>query len=347
MGADATLAAVQTFDVQRFLTEREPLWKELEEYLRKADLGGLPALGLAGARRLGVLYRQVSSDLIRARGELVDVAVVDYLNDLVARAYAHIHSGSARPGRQLAAFFLTGFPRLFREEWKAIAISAAITFVGVGVGAAAMVIDPGAAGVLVPEEHLTQTPAERVAEEEHNGGTRLDGSGEGVAFASMLFTHNIQVTFLVFALGVTFGVGTVAVLFANGLPLGALAVHYHHYGVGLFFWAWILPHGIPELTEVIIAGGAGLIVARGLLVPGRRSRKDALIAEARRAVRLVVGGMPILVLAGCIEGTFSQIHEPRLPYVIKLVVAAIIGCAVWAYLLFAGRGAKDEAGQIA
>ena len=133
-----------------------------------------------------------------------------------------------------------------------------------------------------------------------------------------------------------------SVLFANGVPLGALAMQYHQDHVGLFFWAWILPHGIPELTEIIIAGGAGLILARGLLVPRRRSRKDALIAEARRSVRLVIGGMPILVLAGCIEGTISQMHEPRVPYVLKLVIAAIVGCAVWAYLLCAGRGAKKD-----
>lgn len=336
---------MQAFDVQRFLTEREAIWHELEEHVRRADMGGLAALGLPGARRLGVLYRQVSSDLIRARGELVDVSVVDYLNDLVARAYAHIHSGGARPGRRMVLFFLEAFPRLFREEWGAMVLSAAITFAGTGVGAVAMAIDPGASGVLIPEDHQTQTPSERVHQEEHAGGTRLDTSGEGAAFASMLFTHNIQVSFLVFALGTTFGVGTVSVLFANGVPLGALAMQYHQDHQGLFFWAWILPHGIPELTEIIIAGGAGLILARGLLVPGRRSRKDALIAEARRAVRLVIGGMPILVLAGCIEGTISQMHEPRVPYVLKLVIAAIVGSAVWAYLLFAGRGPQrdDEA----
>jgi uncharacterized membrane protein SpoIIM required for sporulation len=92
-----------------------------------------------------------------------------------------------------------------------------------------------------------------------------------------------------------------------------------------------------DLTEVAVAGGAGLIVARGLWLPGRRRRRDALTAEAATAAALVLGGMPILVLAGVIEGTISQIHEPVLPYEAKLGFAAVIAAGLYYYLLAAGR----------
>ena len=141
----------------------------------------------------------------------------------------------------------------------------------------------------------------------------------------------------------TFGVGTASVLFYHGGPLGALAMQYHEAGQDLFFWAWILPHGIPELSSIFIAGGAGLIIARGLLVPGRGSRRDALVYEARRAARLVVGAMPILVLAGLIEGTISQIHEPVIPYWVKLVFALLVGVGLYAWLLLAGRRDPEAA----
>jgi uncharacterized membrane protein SpoIIM required for sporulation len=160
---------------------------------------------------------------------------------------------------------------------------------------------------------------------------------DATAFSAFLFTHNIQVTFIVFALGITGGVGTVALLFQNGVPLGALAAQYHQAGLDTFFWAWILPHGIPELTVVWIAGGAGLVIARGLLLPGRRLRRDALVAEAKTAAALVVGSMPLLVFAGLIEGTISQMHEPRVPYGAKLMFAAVAGTGVYWYLLRAGR----------
>jgi len=334
------MPAVKGFDVNRFMRKRAPLWEQLERMLLRVDQQGLRSLDLATARRFGNLYRTVSSDLIRARTELVDASLTDYLNDLVARAYSHIYAGSGqRRGRRIWSFFAHEFPRLFRREWKVVALSAAILLSGAGLGAVFTAIDPDAQAVLIPDGHREHTPQERVADEELSGGN--SDANEAAAFSSFLFTHNIKVTFLVFALGITLGIGTVSVLFYNGIPLGALAMQYHMSGQGLFFWAWILPHGIPELSVVVIAGGAGLMLARGLLMPGRLRRKDAVVREARQAARLVVGGMPLLVLAGVIEGTISQVHEPTIPYAVKLVFAALVGTGVYAYLLFAGRRTAD------
>jgi uncharacterized membrane protein SpoIIM required for sporulation len=330
---------MRAFDVQRFLDERGATWRALEQALSDVDERGLAARGVGGARELGRLYRAVSSDLLIARGEQVDASVVDYLNDLVARAYGHVHAERTARARRVSGFFLHGFPRLFRSEWRAVVIAGLLFFGGAAVGAAATALDPRATAVLIPEDHQRRTPAERVAEDERGEAASGD---EGAAFSSFLFTHNIQVTFLVFALGITWGVGSASLLFYNGVPIGALAMQYHQYGKGLFFWGWILPHGIPEITQILIAGAAGLLLARGLWLPGRRSRRDALAEEAGRAMRLVVGGMPILVLAGLIEGTVSQLHAPLLPYPLKLAFAAVVGVAVWSYLVFAGRGTKRD-----
>lgn len=324
-------------DVQRFLRERTPEWQELEAMLARVEAQGMRALGVDGARRFGKLYRAVSADLVRARSAVVDASIEDYLNDLVARAYARIYAGSSdtRRGPGLLSFFALDLPRLVRAEVRTVALSAALLFGGVAVGAVAAAVDPDAMGVLLPEQHAELTPGERVAADEARGAHAGDRAAE---FSSFLFTHNIQVSFLVFALGITLGIGTAGVLFYNGVPLGALAVQYHQAGQGLFFWAWILPHGIPELTEIVIAGAAGLVLARGILLPGVRTRRDALVAEGRRAARMVVGGMPILVLAGLIEGTISQMHAPVMPYPAKLVFAAIVGTGLFAWLLLAGRG---------
>ncbi|MCA9606632.1 MAG: stage II sporulation protein M [Myxococcales bacterium] len=325
---------MQGFDVNRFLVERRSEWDELESLLARVEREGMKALGIDGARRFGKLYRSVSSDLIRARTELVDVAVIDYLNDLVARSYAQIHAGTGQRGKRLLAFFLEEFPRLFRMEWKLIALSAGLFFAGGAVGAVAVAVDADALGVVIPEQHQAWTPEERIERDTERGE---HGGHEAAQFSSFLFTHNIQVSFLVFAMGLTFGVGTVSLMFYNGVPIGALAMQYHEAGQDLFFWAWILPHGIPEMTSIFVAGGAGLLLARGLLVPGRRRRRDALLAEAKRAARLVVGVMPVLVVAGLIEGTISQIHEPTIPYWLKLLFALLVGTGLFAWLMLAGR----------
>ncbi len=330
------------FDVNRFIEERTTSWARLERLLRRVEHGGVATLDLAAARELAKLYRAVSADLIRARTEQVNARVVDYLNDVVARAYSVIHAARPRPDRRVVEFFARGFPRLFRAELRAIALSAAILLSGAAVGAVFVATDPHSLGALIPDSHQQMTPGERVGHDERSKRAAGDRS---VAFSGWLFTHNIQVSFIVFALGITFGVGTVAMLFYNGVPLGALAMQYHQSGLGLFFWAWILPHGIPELTVVCIAGGGGLLLARALWLPGRRRRRDALAAEAPRAAALVLGGMPILVLAGVIEGTISQIHEPTLPYAAKLVFAALVGSGVYYYLLAAGRTRSTRAGD--
>lgn len=326
------------FDVDRFVRERAPDWRELERLLDRVDGSGMGALGLDGARRLGQLYRGVSNDLVRARTELADVSLVDYLNHLVARGYGRIYAGSSGRARRLGSFFVREYPRTVRREWRPIVLAALLMAAGGAFGAVSAARDPGSNSVMVPGA-FQHDPDERVAHDEQTGGD-ADAQRSAV-FSTWLFTHNIQVTFGVFALGITFGIGTVALLFFNGAPLGSLAVQYHQAGHGLFFWAWILPHGIPELTSVAIAGGAGLIVARGLLLPGRRTRRDALVAEARTAVRLIVGTMPVLLLAGLIEGTISQMHEPRVPYLAKLAFAVLVGGAVYAFLLLAGRGEPD------
>jgi uncharacterized membrane protein SpoIIM required for sporulation len=323
------------FDLGRFQRERGPGWARLAAML--ADLerpGGLRRLGMRGARRFGRLYRATAGDLVKARTERADAALLDHLNDLVARAYVFVHEPPSSPLARLRSFLLRGFPRLVRREIGAVLLSAGLLVGGAGLGAVAMLADPdGARVALIPDGHRERTPDERVAGEAA-GGHRPE---QATVFSSWLFTHNIRVSFLVFALGMTAGVGTVLVLLANGLPLGALAVQYHQAGQGLFFWAWILPHGIPELSAIALAGAAGLVLGRALWMPGRRRRGQALREDAPRAVQLVLGAMPILVVAGFVEGTVSQLHPPTLAFGTKLAVAALLGTALVSYLGLGGR----------
>jgi uncharacterized membrane protein SpoIIM required for sporulation len=335
-------SVARPFDVNRFVERRGPSWQRLDELIAELDRQGAGALPVRTLHELAKLLRGASADLIRVRTERVHAAVEDYLNDLVARGYVAVH-GHERPDRgRVRALFTRTFPRTFRAERRAIGLAAALLLTGAAIGAAFVARDPASLGALIPEMHQAHTPDERVARDEQDGPA---GTGDAVAFSGWLFTHNIEVSFAVFALGLTFGVGTAALLLYNGVPLGALCMQYHLAGRGTFFWAWILPHGIPELTAIAIAGGAGLVLARGLLRPGRRRRRDALRVEAVTAATLVIGLMPILVLAGVIEGTISQVHAPILPYGAKLAFAAVVGAFVYGYLFFAGRERSPDAAR--
>lgn len=316
-------------EVAEFIESRRPRWEKLEALLDKAEGEGLRALSLEDARSLGKMYRAVSSDLlwVRARSGSADVSA--YLNDLVGRAYALTYPGKRPRFADVWGFVSRGFPALLRREWRMYIASVLMFMAGMGFGYLGMTMDPDGAHYLVPGDHLKLDPVERAEKEAKGDGMTVD---EQAYFSSYLFTHNIQVAFLAFALGITVGIGTAVMLFVNGLFLGALAQVYAAKGMMGWFWAWILPHGIPEITAICIAGAAGLVIARGLAAPKGLPRGLALRQEAVTAVKLLFGTLALFVLAGFIEGTVSQIHPPKLSVEFKISFALVVGSGVYAYL---------------
>jgi uncharacterized membrane protein SpoIIM required for sporulation len=316
-------------ELVEFIELKRPKWAALEQLLDRAEREGLGALPLDDARALSRLYRSASSDLLWVRSHAGSADVSGFVNDLVARAYALTYPGKRFRAGEMGRFLAFGFPRLLQAEWRGFVASFLVFFAGFGFGWVGMVFDPEAAPYLVPEQHLKFDPTERAKDEAKAEGASV---GQQAQFSSFLFTHNIQVAFLAFALGLTAGIGTAIMLFSNGVLLGALAWVYASKGLMGWFWAWILPHGIPEITAIVIAGAAGFVLARGLVAPGGLSRRAALRKEAILAVKLLLGTLALFVLAGFIEGTISQIHPPRLSIGFKIGFALIVGSGVYAYL---------------
>ncbi|NVJ24971.1 stage II sporulation protein M [Myxococcus sp. AM011] len=330
-------------EMAEFIESRRPRWEKLEKLLDQSEVRGLRGLSLDDARTLGKLYRAVSSDLlwVRARSGSADVSA--YLNDLVGRAYALTYPGRRPRLADVWGFVARGFPALLRREWKMYVAAVLLLLAGAGFGYLGMMVDPDAAHYLVPAEHLELDPVQRAANEASGDGMSV---GQQAHFTSFLFTHNIQVAFLCFALGVTLGLGTAVMLFVNGLFLGALAHVYAAKGMAGWFWAWILPHGIPEITAICIAGAAGLVIARGLVAPKGLPRGQALRMEAVTAVKLLFGTLVLFVLAGFIEGTVSQIHPPKLSVAFKITFALVVGSGVYSYLMSDWlRGARSGSGS--
>ncbi len=313
-----------------FVDLRRPRWSALESLLDKAEGGGLAKLSLEDARQLSKLYRSASSDLlwVRAHGDSADVG--GFLNDLVGRAYAITHPGKRMRFSDIGAFLRRGFPDLLNRELKMFLASWLVFAAGGAFGYLGMMADKDAAAYIVIDYHLKTDPTERAKEEAKAEGASVEGQA---AFSSMLMTHNIGVAFFCFALGLTVGVGTVLMLFVNGIFLGSLAQVYAAKGLAGWFWAWILPHGIPEITAICLAATAGLVLARGQVAPLGLTRRQALRRESGTAIRLLMGTLALFVLAGIIEGTISQIHPPRLPVWVKIGFALIVGSGVYAYLL--------------
>ena len=324
-------------NLERFQAQARPRWKNLESLL--GALEGRPdrRLNPAEAQQLQELYAQVAADLNRVTHGALALELRQYLERLVARAYAELYYAPPKrtdiwqPRCWLRIFI--AFPESFRRLWRYLVLAVLITVLGCTLGGLAVHYDPAAVDVLLPADYL-RDPGQRVHEEEQGQGKHVNSTQIEAAFSAHLIRHNIQVALLTAALGVTFGIGTALLLFENGILLGAVAVHYTQQGFGLFMTAWLLPHGVFEIPSILIAGQAGLYLARLLL----HRREDRNVRQWMREWLVLVAGLAMmLVWAGIMEAFFSQHHAPVLPYGFKVAVAAAEFVLLTIYLLLIGR----------
>ena len=330
-------------DLERFQAQARPRWSNLESLL--AALEGRPDRRLhpAEAEQLQDLYARTAVDLNRARHGALAPELTEYLERLVARAYAQLYyapperSEIWKPRRWLRIF--TAFPETFRRQARHFALAVLITVLGSTLGGLAVRYDPASVDVLLPADYL-RNPVRRVHEEEQGKRRELHSAQTEAVFSAGLIRHNIEVALLAAALGVTFGIGTALLLFENGVLLGAVAVHYTRQGFGLFLAAWLLPHGAFEIPSILIAGQAGFYLSRVLL----RRREDRNMRQSMREWLVLVAGLAMmLVWAGVMEAFFSQHHEPVLPYWFKVAVGAAELALLTSYLLLVGR--KETAAE--
>jgi len=305
-------------DLQKFMSSERPCWSELESMLDRMESDPQHRLPLDRLRHFHYLYERTSADLARIMTFSSEPEIRRYLENLVARAYGEIHETRGKQHRlKPLSWFLQTLPRTFRRHAKAFWLSVAITCVGIIFGGFATAFDPESRSVTMPFGHHLMDPSERVAKEEQTMGEQL--SGRKGSFSTFLMTHNTKVAVLTLAFGMTWGVGTVIVLFHNGIALGAITVDYVQAGQTRFLLGWLMPHGVIEIPAILIAGQAGLILAGALIGWGQRRRMaERLRAISGDVVTLIFGVALMLVWAGLVEAFLSQYHEPVIPYSIKI-----------------------------
>ncbi|MSU47477.1 MAG: stage II sporulation protein M [Opitutus sp.] len=324
-------------NLEKFIAEERPRWERLDAMLRVLADDPWRRLPLGEARELELLYQRAAADLARLSTYAAEPEARHYLENLVARGHAEIHGARGEGGRfRPQAWLARTLPQTFRRQARAFWFAVALTLAGTGFGGAALALDPEAKQALMPFAHLQGGPTERVARENAEKG---DGLRDRKArFSGMLMTHNTRVTLTAMALGMSWGIGTIILLFYNGVVLGAVAMDYMLAGQTTFLFGWLLPHGAVEIPAILVGGQAGLVLAGALLGRGaRQSLAARLRAAAPDVVTLCFGAALMLVWAGIVEAFLSQYHEPVLPYAVKIAFGTIeLGALTW-YLFRAGR----------
>jgi uncharacterized membrane protein SpoIIM required for sporulation len=317
-------------DLNTFIAQRRPDWERLEALLDRSEGSGLASLEETEVVELGRLYRRAASDLNQSQTFTRGLAAERHLNDLVARAYVLIHGRRPVNVWALIVFFVLGYPAVFRRHLGAFGLAFGLLAAGAIVGFLACKYDPTVArDFFLPTDMKTIQPDQE---------QELQTTGQFVAFSSFLFTNNLRVSLIAFALGVTLGIGSAWLMFYNGVLVGALAAVFAEKNAWMAFATGILPHGVLEIPAAVLGGAAGFVVAAGMV----RARPWPRIQEMARAglegLWLVSGCVPLLMMAAVLEAGVARAPDWFLGRLLKLIVAAVFGLLFLMYVLLLGWG---------
>lgn len=316
-------------NADQFYRSRRADWEQLDALLRRSQ-DNIEQLSSANVKQLGALYRAAASDLALAQREFPQHRVTAYLNQLVARGHSVLYRSQPLALDQLRRFLRAGFPRAFRQTLPFFLAGLLLMVLPALAAGLLTAWQPEAASWLLPAQVQQLIPQI----EEQQLWTDIPLRERPYA-SSAITTNNIRVSFLAFGGGVTAGLLTVYVMIFNGLLLGGLTGLTAHHGVGFELWTFVIGHGVIELTVIFMAGGSGLMLGWAILQPGLLRRRDALALAGRKAVKLVVGAVPLLIIAGLIEGFISP--NQSLPPAVKWGVGVGSGLLLYGYLLLSGR----------
>ncbi len=310
--------------IDQFIEQKQTSWNRLSELVKLAEQRGLKKFNRKNLLELGRLYRQASSDLSYTKSSFKDKKIINYLNQLVARAHSQIYLPEPFHTGHIIYFYRYTFPDLFRQSFYYILLSSMIFVLSSIFSYVTVKTDISTAKMFLSEDIVI--PVEESLKQKQIGAKFPDSMGPELS--SKIMTNNISVGFKAFAFGITAGVGTVYVLLFNGFMLGSLAAIFNNYHYDIEFWALILPHGITELLAIFISGGAGLILADAIFNPKDLTRIDAMKLNGQKAIKLILGVIPMFIVAGIIEGFITPLDIS--PY-IKLIFAIFTGLLLILY----------------
>lgn len=249
------------------------------------------------------MYRQTAADLSTAREDPSSAPLERYLNGLLGRSHNLVYAGAARSRASgMLTFLLDGFPQTFRATLPYTLFALALFGAGLMSGLLISALDPGFERFMLNGE-MMDTIARR--EMWTHGIVSMKPYA-----SSAIMTNNIAVSLAACASGMLAGIGPVYMMLFNGLLIGVVASACHRADMSVALWSFVTPHGVLELPAIFIAGGAGLLLGKAILFPGTMPRRDAIADAGSSAVRLLLGVVPILVIAGLIEGFVSPTATP-------------------------------------
>jgi uncharacterized membrane protein SpoIIM required for sporulation len=299
---------------------RKESWNRLETLVQRVETSTLKTLSSAELREFGLLYRQAAADLSAVRSDEGSRTLEAYLNHLVSRAHNYIYSGDRLNLSSVWHFLSKGYPRIFRRLLPYTAAALAIFLAGALLGTLLTIARPQFMHAMLGPQMVDKI-------EHHQMWTDSILTAKPQA-SSLIMTNNIAVCFYTYVGGILAGLGTILLMFTNGMNIGVVTTACTQNHMELNIWSFVAAHGALEIPSIFISGGAGLRLAAGLLFPGMLRRRDALALAGGESIRLLSGTIPMLIIAGLLEAFLSPTHAPL---TLKFSVSAFLltGLCLW------------------
>lgn len=269
-----------------------------------------------------LLYRQTLSDLAYARLRFPNHKVVRDLEQIVGRAHSVIYQARRVKRGEWKEFWTNTWPTLVVNSSREILIATIIFLVASAAGFGLSVRYP------VLENYFISSDMREAMADGHLWTEAVVKVAPQAS--SRIATNNISVSILAWALGASMGIGTVWLMITNGLMLGVVCAGCLRAGMLAPLAEFIVAHGSLELPAIWISAGAGLILAKGIIFPGQYSRSHEMRIAGHKSVQLLVGVIPMLLIAGFVEGFISP---SNLPVSLKITLAVALASGYTAYIV--------------
>lgn len=285
-------------------------------------------------------YIKLTNDLAYAQTYYAESKTLLYLNSLASQAHQKIYKNKKENKNRVLDFWLKEFPLFFKQYHNTLGIAFLIFAVATAIGSISAIND-GTFVRLILGDSYVNTTLNNIADGNptaiYKGGSEI-GSFLGITI------NNIRVAFLAFAFGVITSVGTAYILFSNGIMLGAFITFF--YTKGVFFEAnkqiWL--HGTIEISVIILAGCAGIIMGNSILFPKTFSRRVSFMKGAKDGLKVVVSTIPFFILAGFIEGFITR-YSNMPTWLAFLIIGASLFLILYYYIIYPIILNKIHAGQ--
>lgn len=278
---------------------------------------------------LASYYIQLTNDLSYAQTYYPESKTLLYLNSLASQAHQKIYVTKKESKNKIISFWRDEFPLFFYQYHKTLLYTFLIFMTAVIIGAVSTVNDDSFLRLILGDAYVNMT----IENIEKGEPMAVYKSGSNIGSFLGITINNIRVAIIAYALGVFFSVGTIWVLFSNGIMLGAFITFFYNYGI-LEKTSTVWLHGTIEISVIVIAGCAGLVMGNSFLFPKTYSRRVAFMKGAKDGLKIMVSTIPFFIIAGFIEGFITRYGE-QMPWILAYGIIFIsLFIIVYYYIIY-------------